>query len=556
MEGFLLKKGRGDSSFGRRNWKKRWFVLEDRELIYFEDLDDNGQPVGLKGKTNIRDAEITPIEHKEKQFTFAVKPLGESVISLQAPDLKSYNAWIKALSYAAQEEDEPDFEDNYLLLGLASSAQPNAAEVNRAYRKAALRSHPDKGGDLAQFKRIQEAYTAIINKLEEEEREKQFKTISYTVTINKNPGESGLGLVVVEDLKRKVIKIKDVLGSIKILHITEEAKGRMKKDDVLSQINKEDVLHMPLLRVAQKLNEFRVPVGCPVKLTFLRKVFLDGRELDEDAPAANTTTDDSRQDAHRRDSDAPGDIDETVRTFDEKDSPSASNTASPSYTNNYASSGGGGGGGEGHHSNSVSKDDGANKKGRGAKEQTTAQHVHTAHMQSENEELKAELLLVRDDLEELRKAFQSTQQENNALQRQLQRETQRASHSSHYHSKYIQVVRGSVIDAKGEYYVNRRADMKDTVETVILQQQDCAVSAEMETYLAQVGLSQEVCSQDTQRAAMRRAACAVSIMHTSHKNTTGIASDPRLLKSWSDRSGGDAVALLSRFGERLSALTN
>ena len=118
-------------------------------------------------------------------------------------------------------------------------------------------------------------------------------------------------------------------------------------------------------------------------------MFLDGRELDEDAPAANTTTDGTHQDAHRRDSDAPGDIDETVRTFDEKDSPSASNTASPSYTNNYASSGGGGGGGEGHHSNSVSKDDGANKKGRGAKEQTTAQHVHTAHMQSENEELKA-----------------------------------------------------------------------------------------------------------------------------------------------------------------------
>ncbi|RYY69388.1 hypothetical protein EON63_23735 [archaeon] len=42
----------------------------------------------------------------------------------------TYTAWIKALSYASQEEDEPDFEDNYLLLGLASSAQPNAAEVH------------------------------------------------------------------------------------------------------------------------------------------------------------------------------------------------------------------------------------------------------------------------------------------------------------------------------------------------------------------------------------------------------------------------------------------
>jgi hypothetical protein len=32
MEGFLLKKARGESGFGRRNWKRRWFVLEDQRF--------------------------------------------------------------------------------------------------------------------------------------------------------------------------------------------------------------------------------------------------------------------------------------------------------------------------------------------------------------------------------------------------------------------------------------------------------------------------------------------------------------------------------------------
>lgn len=40
MEGFLLKKGRGESKmFGRRNWKKRWVTLDGQYLTYYEDFD-------------------------------------------------------------------------------------------------------------------------------------------------------------------------------------------------------------------------------------------------------------------------------------------------------------------------------------------------------------------------------------------------------------------------------------------------------------------------------------------------------------------------------------
>lgn len=40
MEGYLFKKGRGESKiFGRKNWKKRWCILEGQYLTYYEDFD-------------------------------------------------------------------------------------------------------------------------------------------------------------------------------------------------------------------------------------------------------------------------------------------------------------------------------------------------------------------------------------------------------------------------------------------------------------------------------------------------------------------------------------
>jgi curved DNA-binding protein len=49
----------------------------------------------------------------------------------------------------------------YQTLGL----QPGATEdeVKKAYRKLAMKHHPDRGGDEAEFKRIKEAYEAITN---------------------------------------------------------------------------------------------------------------------------------------------------------------------------------------------------------------------------------------------------------------------------------------------------------------------------------------------------------------------------------------------------------
>jgi len=52
-----------------------------------------------------------------------------------------------------------DDEDPYLVLGVPRSATPD--EVKAAYRKAARKNHPDRGGSPEAFQRVQRAYEAL-----------------------------------------------------------------------------------------------------------------------------------------------------------------------------------------------------------------------------------------------------------------------------------------------------------------------------------------------------------------------------------------------------------
>jgi len=52
--------------------------------------------------------------------------------------------------------------DPYKILGVEPGASEK--EIKKAYRKLALKNHPDQGGDEEKFKQINEAYTALANK--------------------------------------------------------------------------------------------------------------------------------------------------------------------------------------------------------------------------------------------------------------------------------------------------------------------------------------------------------------------------------------------------------
>jgi hypothetical protein len=296
MEGFLLKKGR-NSTFGRKSWKKRWFILEDQKLSYFDDFSvETGLPTSPeKGSVDLTGAEVTSIPDEAATFSFVIKLAQESPFYLQAPDARTLSMWIKAISTAARGKIEKpviDLPSSYSLLGLDINSHLTSADVNRAYRKKALKSHPDKGGDIAVFEKIQEAFDAVTAHLEENEAAKLFENRRFEAVIQKGGQGVGLGMIVVEDVAKNTIKVKDVLPGIIIKSLTAGASGSIKKDDVLVKVGNDDVTHMPLSRVIQKLNDFRVPVNSTIKLTLVRKMRKDGSPiLDDDSGVSRTSVD-------------------------------------------------------------------------------------------------------------------------------------------------------------------------------------------------------------------------------------------------------------------------
>jgi len=59
-------------------------------------------------------------------------------------------AFAVATSPTYKKLGEPDYAQMYTILGLDIKAMPTMSEINRAYRKSALKVHPDKGGDKAE----------------------------------------------------------------------------------------------------------------------------------------------------------------------------------------------------------------------------------------------------------------------------------------------------------------------------------------------------------------------------------------------------------------------
>ena len=87
MEGFLQKKGKGETTFGRKNWKKRWFILERSKLSYYEDFDQsiNG-PINLKGVIDVTGCKIE--QSKDKKFAFDLVHPEKPPFSMLASDQK------------------------------------------------------------------------------------------------------------------------------------------------------------------------------------------------------------------------------------------------------------------------------------------------------------------------------------------------------------------------------------------------------------------------------------------------------------------------------------
>ena len=107
--GWLFKKGQGKGFLSRKNWKKRYFVLEGKQLRYFTKCSAKGEGVGLKGEMVIMGNSILPIKKADgakNNFRFDViqrHPVTR-VINLRAETEAEENKWIAAVATLTSSE--------------------------------------------------------------------------------------------------------------------------------------------------------------------------------------------------------------------------------------------------------------------------------------------------------------------------------------------------------------------------------------------------------------------------------------------------------------------
>ncbi len=78
-----------------------------------------------------------------------------------------------------------DSESAFKALGLESTA--TATEIGKAYRKQALKHHPDKGGEQLKFQQISNAYRYLLARAEKSEAPMQFNTQKAPPRTNTSP---------------------------------------------------------------------------------------------------------------------------------------------------------------------------------------------------------------------------------------------------------------------------------------------------------------------------------------------------------------------------------
>ena len=103
--------------------------------------------------------------------------------------------WIKQLYAAARGENlyiAPDYPAYFAMLSLNPEDNPSVSDINRAYRRAALVKHPDKGGDIDEFKKLQDAFKGLLLKLQEDQERMEYKTVRYEIELKKVSFGSGM----------------------------------------------------------------------------------------------------------------------------------------------------------------------------------------------------------------------------------------------------------------------------------------------------------------------------------------------------------------------------
>jgi hypothetical protein len=294
MEGFLFKKALGESTFGRHNWKLRWFVLESTSLSYFESFDtSDNKPCDVKGIYPTNNCSVSDAEHPEFKHAFVVQHPSKNPLILAAETANLKNMWVRAIRDSSK-LDPGEFvgKENpakYMAaLGIVgkdprvarSLSSVDEAELNSVFKFKALQNDPQHGGKQEDFDKIHKAYDTLVQLKRYREEDKKHVLVHYSASIQKGPPGEGFGMVVNVD-ERHNIYVKKVLDCIVMTDATHNAHGEVRVGDEILGIDGESTNGWTLARLVQRLNDFRVPVDSSVNIMFQRRIRIGNVELDD-----------------------------------------------------------------------------------------------------------------------------------------------------------------------------------------------------------------------------------------------------------------------------------
>lgn len=205
MEGYLKKLVK--RTFSSPTFERVWVVVDRQQLYHYEKLDLQAQvAVNIKGVAIIKNAIVTKLGPGENGASHGIKIVTTEsapiTIVLECGDPNICNSWFMALIKAVtiHKEEEEHFNMfqrccEQLCIDVESRASLSKESISRAYKKLALVSHPDRGGDIDNFSKLNQAYTNLLAIQAEEDEKKSSVFVDYEAVIEKVEG-IGLGIVV------------------------------------------------------------------------------------------------------------------------------------------------------------------------------------------------------------------------------------------------------------------------------------------------------------------------------------------------------------------------
>ena len=158
-------------------------------------------------------------EKRKRKNAFVIQHPDRRPVYLLAESERVMMLWLEALRKASKldfGQGPSDNVDEYWQVlnfdpeKIQTEGPPTAKQIEKAYRRSCLKSHPDKGGDPEIFDKVCEAYEILTSMLEQQEQDKLYETFEYDAVVEKGPRGVGLGLVVSADAKKGTIIVTKV----------------------------------------------------------------------------------------------------------------------------------------------------------------------------------------------------------------------------------------------------------------------------------------------------------------------------------------------------------